>query len=185
MNELLEHRIRMMGSKPVEYEAYPDMYCIGVDCTAPNQQWYLGYYIADSGSVLKILYDGVDVTNNRTAYLKPGKDGFIICPDVGRHYFHLTILDVSNHYIEIGFPYFRFPKPKLNSLAHRISSHKELLKYIDCLDSTPNTIFWNNYFPSNIIQVRVPIGAKAAYVAADKWKDIASKIVEYDFKIKS
>lgn len=185
MNELLEHRIRMMGSKPVEYEAYPDMYCIGVDCTAPNQQFHTGYYM-DLDKCLRIIYDGVDVTAQKSQFIIGGSESKLICPDAGRHYFHIKWHDGSGCNFQIGFPYFRFPTPKLGTLVHRINSHKEWMRYIDCLDSAPQTkIHWQDSFPANLVQVRVPIGAKAAYVAADKWKGIASKIVEYDFKIKS
>ena len=39
--------------------------------------------------------------------------------------------------------------------------------------------------PSSIVRIRVPVGAKAAYDAANRWKDAKSKIVEYNFKFKS
>ena len=170
----------MAGGKKVEYEEYPWHFRVVVNCTTPGQEWNLGYNINGSCTT-SVIFDGVDVTSSKTNYVVGGNPTALRCPTVGEHTFYLQFWNGSGAYYIQLMNNMRLRKDC--QIKIRTNAHSSSIKYVDSLSMTPPPL--QDALPSSIVQIRVPIGAKAAYDAATYWKDKKSKIVEYNFKFKS
>lgn len=175
-------RRRMAGGKKVEYEEYPDHFKVVVTSTTPNQWINIGYNL-NTNNCYSVIFDGVDVTSNKNNYVAGVEPTSLKCPTVGEHTVYFQVANWNGGlYVQL------MNNMRLRrdcQIKIRTNAYGSSIKYVDSLSMTPPPINANDALPNSIVQVRVPIGAKAAYVANNKWKSIASKIVEYDFKFKS
>ena len=172
-------RRRMVSDKEVEYEEYPYHFKVVVNCTAPGQEWNLGYNINGSCTT-SVIFDGVDVTSKKNNYVT-GTNTVLKCPTVGEHTFYLQFWNAAQGYYIQLMNNMRIRRDCQMEL--RTGAHGNNIQYIDSLSMTPPRL--HDALPSSIVRIRVPKGAKAAYDAATYWKDKKSKIVEYNFKFKS
>ena len=180
MKELLRRRINLMRSKPPKYEEYPYHFKIVVNCTTPNQEWNIGYNLNGSCTT-SVIFDGVDVTSQKNNYILGINPTSLRCPTVGEHTFYLQFWNGSGgYYIQLRN---NIRLRKDCKIKIRTNAYGSSIKYVDSLSMTPPPL--NDALPSSIIRIRVPKGAKAAYDAANYWKNAKSKIVEYNFKTQS
>lgn len=179
MNELLRRRINIMRSKPVEYEEYPYHFKIVVTSTTPDQLFNIGYNI-NGGNCYSVIFDGVDVTSKKNNYILGTNPTSLKCPTVGEHTVYFQVANWSGGlYVQL------MNNMRLRrdcQIKIRTNAYGSSVKYVDSLSMTPPPL--NDALPSSIVRIRVPKGAKAAYGAANYWKNAKNKIVEYDFKIK-
>lgn len=172
-------RRRMAGGKKIEYEEYPECFKITVTVTNINQQFNIGYNLNGS-AMIKIIIDGVNVTSDKNTYIFGIDPTWLAPKKLGTYDVYFQTNGWSG-YVQAFKDYFRIPAHATDKI--RTNNHGSNIKYIDCLGSTPPNLI--DSLPNSIVQIRVPIGAKSAYDTATYWKDKKSKIVEYDFKIKS
>lgn len=166
----------------IVYEEYPYHFKIVVNCTTPNQLFNIGYNI-NGNNCYSVIFDGVDVTSNKDNYITGGNPTSLKCPTVGEHIVYLQVANWNGGlYLQL-MNNMRLRKDC--QIQIRTNVYGSSIQYVDSLSMTPPPINANDALPNSIVQIRVPIGAKAAYVAADKWKAAASKIVEYNFHINS
>ena len=180
MNELLRRRISMMRSGTVEYEQYPYHFKVVVTSTTPDQLFNIGYNI-NGNNCYSVIFDGVDVTSQKNNYILGTNPTSLKCPTVGEHTVYFQVANWSGGlYVQL-MNNMRLRKDC--QIKIRTNAYGSSIKYVDSLSMTPPPL--NDALPSSIVQIRVPIGAKAAYDAANYWKNAKSKIVEYNFKIES
>lgn len=180
MNELLRRRINLMRSKPPKYEQYPYHFKVVVTSTTPNQWINIGYNINGS-NCYSVIFDGVDVTSQKNNYISGVNPTSLKCPTVGEHICYFQVGNWSGAlYIQL-MNNMRLRKDC--QIKIRTNAYGSSIKYVDSLSMTPPPL--NDALPSSIIRIRVPKGAKAAYDAANYWKNAKSKIVEYNFKTQS
>ena len=175
-------RRRMAGGKKIEYEEYPTRFRYTVTTSNPNEELVIGYNI-NGNTCYNVVVDGVDVTDNKNNYVKGVNPTVLAIPTPGEHVVYLQFSNWDGSFYIQLMNNIRLRKDC--AIKIRTNAYGSSIKYVDSLSMTPPPINANDALPNSIVQVRVPIGAKAAYVANNKWKSIASKIVEYDFKFKS
>ena len=170
----------MAGGKKIEYEEYPTSFRYTFTTSSPNEWVTIGYNI-DGNNCYKVVIDGVDVTDDKNTYVKGVEPTGLVVPTPGEHVVYLQFLNFSGaFYIQL------MNNIRLRTdcaIKIRTNNYGNSIQYVDSLSMTPPPL--HEALPSSIVQIRVPIGAKAAYDAATYWKDKKSKIVEYNFKIKS
>lgn len=173
-------RRRAASSKKIEYERYPDHFKIVVTSTTPDQLFNIGYNINGS-NCYSVIFDGVNVTGNKNNYITGGNPTSLKCPTTGEHIVYLQVANWNGGlYLQL------MNNMRLRrdcQIKIRTNAYGSSIKYVDSLSMTPPPLY--EALPSSIVQIRVPIGAKSAYDTATYWKDKKSKIVEYNFKIKS
>ena len=180
MKELLRRRISMMRSGTVEYEQYPYHFKVVVTSTTPDQLFNIGYNI-NGNNCYSVIIDGGDVTSQKNNYILGTNPTSLKCPTVGEHTVYFQVANWSGGlYVQL-MNNMRLRKDC--QIKIRTNAYGSSIKYVDSLSMTPPPL--NDALPSSIVQIRVPIGAKAAYDAANYWKNAKSKIVEYNFKIES
>ena len=173
-------RRRMVGGKKVEYEEYPSRFRYTFTTSSPNERLVIGYNI-NGGNCYKVVIDGVDVTDDKNNYVNGTDPTVLVVPTPGEHVVYLQFPNWSGSFYIQLMNNIRLRKDC--AIKIRTNSYGNSIQYVDSLSMTPPPL--NDALPSSIVQIRVPIGAKAAYDAATYWKDKKSKIVEYDFKFKS
>ena len=170
----------MAGGKKIEYEEYPTRFRYTFTTSVPNEEFVIGYNI-NGNNCYNVVFDGVDVTDNKNNYVRGVNPTVLVTPTPGEHVVYLQFSNwAGSFYIQL-MNNIRLRKDC--AIKIRTNHYGNSIKYVDSLSMTPPPL--NDALPSSIVQIRVPVGAKAAYDAATYWKDKKSKIVEYNFKFKS